>query len=110
MIYRKYSFAKKEDYEKAIEALKIEPIDGVKQPQVRYTAIPVLCYKTRPTYKDGEIETEGVIDTNHNVDILWAKEEPESFVPYQIWPSGVGQHIVAGWEEQYEKDRLKFKK
>jgi hypothetical protein len=99
MNYIKYNFATEADYKKLIEAVKGS-----------YTAIPILCYKTRPVYKDGEIETEGVIDTNYNVDILWEKEEPESFVPYQIWPSGAGQHIIGNWEKQYEKDRLEFKK
>jgi len=105
LTYRKYSFATEADYNKAVEALKVEPIEGVEQPQIEFTAMPITCIKVPAVMKDGKVVTEAVIDTNYNVDILWVGEEPKLFVEYQVWPNGIGQHIVAGWESIYEADR-----
>lgn len=105
-IYRKYSFATEADYNKAVEALKVEPIEGVEQPQIEFTAIPITCIKVPAVMKDGKVVTEAVIDPNYNIDILWNEDEPKEFVPFQAWPKGVGQHIIGGWESAYEADRL----
>jgi hypothetical protein len=108
LTYRKYSFATEADYNKAVEALKIEPIEGVEQPQIKFTFIPITCIQT-PAVIDskGKVKKEAVIDPNYNVDVIWEGEEPAEFIPFQVWPSNVGQHIVMGWESAYEADRKK---
>ena len=95
MIYRKYSFTKELDYDKKIKGLK------------NFTAIPVTCVKTPAVIKEGKVITEAVIDPNYNVDVIWEQEEPPEFIPVQVWPHNIGQHIVGGWEEQYAIDREK---
>ena len=97
MIYKKYTFTKESDYDNKIKDLK------------NYIAIPVTCVKTPAVIKDGNVITEAVIDTNYNVDILWENDEPSSFIPYQIYPKGIGQHIIAGWEDYYIADKGKNK-
>jgi len=105
-IYRKYSFATEADYNKAVEALKVEPIEGVEQPQIEFTAMPIICKDKEAVYnEEGIIIEEAVYNPNYNVDIIWEGEEPKLFVDYQVWPNGIGQHIVAGWESIYEADR-----
>jgi hypothetical protein len=105
--YRKYSFTTEAEYNKAIKALVIKPIDGVEQPQIEFTAIPRTCLITPAVIEDGKVVTDAVIDPNYNVDILWNEEEPKKFVKYQVWPKGVGQYIIGGWEGAYEADRKK---
>jgi hypothetical protein len=106
MQYRKYSFETEAAFNKAIEALKIEPIEGVEQPQIKFTFIPITCIQT-PAVLDskGKVKKEAVIDPNYNVDVIWEGEEPTEFIPFQVWPHNIGQHIVGGWEEQYAIDR-----
>jgi len=97
MIYKKYTFAKESDFDIKIKDLK------------NFTAIPVTCVKTPAVIVVGKVITEAVIDTNYNVDILWENEEPSEFIPYQIYPKGIGQHIIAGWEDYYIEDKAKAK-
>jgi len=96
-IYRKYSFATEAEYNKAIEVLPKE---------TKFTFIPITCIQT-PAVLDskGKVKKEAVIDPNYNCDIIWEGEEPTEFIPFQVWPHNIGQHIVGGWEEQYAIDR-----
>jgi hypothetical protein len=95
MIYKKYTFKKESDFDKKIKGIE------------NYTAIPVTCVKTPAVIKEGKVITEAVIDSNYNVDILWENDEPKSFVPFQVYPKGIGQHIVAGWEDFYISNKPK---
>lgn len=104
--YRKYSFQDEAQYKELIEAIQVAPIDEVEQPQVQYDAVPVTCIKTPAVIVDGKVVTEAVIDPNYNVDIIWYEEEPKKFEQYQVWPNGIGQHIIGGWESAYSADRL----
>jgi len=103
--YRKYSFPNEDAYKALLEEIIVPPIEGIEQQQIGFDAVPITCIKVPAVMKDGKVVTEAVIDTNYNVDILWVGEEPKLFVEYQVWPNGIGQHIVAGWESIYEADR-----
>ena len=107
MQYRKYSFKDEAQYKETLEAIKITPIEEVEQPQIGFDAIPITCIQTPATFdKEGKVLTEAVIDPSYNVDIIWYEEEPKKFEQYQVWPNGIGQHIIGGWESAYEADRL----
>jgi len=107
MNYRKYSFQDEAEYQKTLEAIKIAPIEEEEQPQIGFDAVPITCVQTPATFdEEGNILTQAVLDPNYNVDILWHVEEPKVFEQYQVWPSGIGQHIIGGWESAYEADRL----
>jgi hypothetical protein len=104
--YRKYSFKDEAQYKETLEAIKIAPIEEVEQPQIDFIAIPRVCIKTPAIMVDGKITQDAVIDPNYSIDILWNEDEPKEFVPFQVWPKGVGQYIIGGWESAYEADRL----
>ena len=56
--------------------------------------------------EEGNITTEAVLDTKHEVDILWADQPlTTSFASYVVWPTPGGyHHILGGWEAQYAAD------
>jgi len=105
-IYRKYSFKDGAQYKETLEAIKISPIEDIEQPQIAFDAVPVTCILTPAIVEDGKVVQDAVLDPKYNVDILWHVEEPKVFEQYQVWPSGIGQHIIGGWESAYEADRL----
>jgi hypothetical protein len=108
MKYRKYSFATEAAFNEVKAAIIVQPIDEVEQPQIKYNAIPVTCILESAVIEDGVLVKDAVIDPNYNVDIVWEGEEPTEFIPFQVWPSNVGQHIVMGWESAYiQQDRKK---
>ena len=61
---------------------------------------------TPATYdEEGNVLTEAVLSSKHEVDILWADQPgTTSFSSYVVWPEPCGIHIFAGWAEQYAKD------
>jgi hypothetical protein len=96
--YRKYSFTTEASFNEAIEAL---------EEAIKFTAIPITCIEKQAVIENGEVKKPAVIDPNYNVDVIWEGEEPTEFIPFQVWPHNIGQHIVGGWEEQYAIDREK---
>lgn len=107
MQYRKYSFSTEAAYKALLEEIIVPPIEGIEQPQIGFDTVPITCIQTPATFdEEGNILTEAVLDPNYNVDIIWHEEEPEAFEQYQVWPNGIGQHIISGWESTYSADRL----
>ena len=54
--------------------------------------------------EEGNITTEAVLDTKHEVDILWADQPDSTMNANIVWPTPSGHHILAGWEQTYAKD------
>jgi len=106
MKYRKYSFPTEAAYKALLEEIIVQPIEGIEQAQIGFDAAYVICEQMKATYDEqGNQLTEAVLDPNYNVDIIWHTEEPKEFVEFQVWPSGIGQHIIGGWESAYEAAR-----
>ena len=62
---------------------------------------------TPATYdEEGNVLTEAVLSSKHEVDILWADQPlSTSFASYVVWPTPGGYtHTFAGWEAQYAKE------
>lgn len=107
MQYRKYSFPTEAAYKALLEEIIVLPIEDIEQPQIEFDAVPVICILTPATLdEEGNVVEDAVLDPKHNVDIIWHVQEPKVFEQYQVWPNGIGQHIISGWESTYSADRL----
>lgn len=52
---------------------------------------------------EGEVITNPILSEGYCVDIM-CKSLPEALLAYMVWPLGIGNHIPAGWENQYQQD------
>jgi len=50
---------------------------------------------------EGEVIEPATYTDNIRVDILWHGTSMSEFIPYEVWPSGVGVHVFAGLENEY---------
>ena len=50
--------------------------------------------------EEGNITTEAVLDTKHEVDILWADQPDSTMNANIVWPTPSGHHILAGFASQ----------
>jgi hypothetical protein len=110
MTYRKHEFttAQWATLRKLIEVESVMP-DGTTATAWSdlVTAVHEIGHlvTTPAVIKDGKVTKEAVLSPLWAVDIVWADKPLKQFDKHTVWPSSVGRHIFAGYEEQYKRDR-----
>jgi len=91
MKYIKYQFATKEEFRTLIVQ---EGLAEINEGVIKYIGCTVV---------EGVIimDAENVLNTSYSVDIIFDDNEPLGLKSFEVYPSGIGQHIIAGKESMY---------